>query len=136
VVHKPVPEPDELTKPFWDAVDAGRLEVQRCVKCRHFNHPPVDICPRCHSMEHAFEQVSGTGKIYSFTITHDARQPAFTEIQPYPVAVIELDEEPGLFMLTNIPGAEVEEVKTGLSVEVEFEELVPGRFIPQFHLQR
>lgn len=133
MVHKPVPTPDELTQPFWDAADAQRLEVQRCTKCRHYHHPPVDICPECHTTELAFERVSGKGKIDSFTITHDARQPAFSAIQPYTVAVVELDEQPGLFMLSNIPGTDVKEIKNGMAVEVEFEEVVPGRFIPQFH---
>ncbi len=134
MVHKPVPVPDELTQPFWDAVDDKRLVVQRCTACPAFNHPPVDICPECHATEFTFEPVSGKGKIYSFTITHDARQPAFSAIQPYAVAVVELDDQPGLFMLSNIPGADVNELRNGMAVEVEFEELTPGRFIPQFHL--
>lgn len=134
MVHKPLPVPDELTKPFWDAVDEKRLVVQRCTACPAFNHPPVDICPECHATEFTFEPVSGKGKIYSFTITHDARQPAFSAIQPYAVAVVELDDQPGLFMLSNIPGADVNELRNGMAVEVEFEELIPGRFIPQFHL--
>ena len=37
-------------------------------------------------------------------------------------------------MLSNIPGADVNELRNGMAVEVEFEELIPGRFIPQFHL--
>ena len=101
-----------------------------------YHHPPVDICLACLSTDLAFEPVSGRGTINAYTITYDARQPAFAEIQPYPVAVVELEEQSGLFMLSNIPGAAVDEVKSGLAVEVEFEEVVPGRFIPQFHLVR
>ncbi|MEE9285814.1 MAG: Zn-ribbon domain-containing OB-fold protein [Dehalococcoidia bacterium] len=129
---KPIPVPTELTKPFWDAVDRHRLVVQRCQACGRYHHPPVELCPKCLSSHLAFEPVSGRGVIYSYTITHDARQPAFAEIQPYTVAVVELEEQPGLFMLSNIPGARVDEVKSGMPVEVTFEEVAPGRLIPQF----
>ena len=130
---KPVPVPGEVTKPFWDAVDGQRLVIQRCQGCKRYHHPPVELCPDCLSEDLAFEPVSGRGVVYTYTITHDARQPAFAEIQPYAVAVVELEEQPGLFMLSNIPGARTDEVKAGMLVEVEFEEIVPGRFIPQFH---
>ena len=133
---KPIPIPTELTQPFWDACDRRQLVVQRCQGCRLYHHPPVDICLACLSTDLSFEPVSGRGTINAYTITYDARQPAFAEIQPYPVAVVELEEQSGLFMLSNIPGAAVDEVKSGLAVEVEFEEVVPGRFIPQFHLVR
>ena len=28
--------PDELSKPFWDAANEGRLEMQNCSACDHF----------------------------------------------------------------------------------------------------
>ena len=133
---KPVPAPSELTKPFWDAVDSRRLVIQRCQGCRRYHHPPVELCAKCLSSDLAFEPVSGRGSIYSFTITHDARQPAFAEIQPYTVAVVELEEQPELFMLSNIPGVPTDDIKSGMPVEVTFEEVVPGRFIPQFQPAR
>ena len=131
---KPVPVPDDLTRPFWDAINNRRLEIQRCQDCKRYHQPPVGLCPICRSSNLAFEPVSGRGTIYTYTITHDARQPAFSEIQPYAVVVVELEEQPGLLLLSNMPGAHRDDIKIGQPVEVEYEELAPGRLIPQFHL--
>ena len=133
---KPLPIPDELTKPFWDAVNKQQLVIQRCQDCKRFHHPPVGLCPDCYSANLEFESVSGRGKVSSYSITHDARTPAFSEIQPYPVAIVELEEQRGIFLFTNLPGAPHDQIKSGQPVEVEFEEIAPGRFIPQFHLVR
>ena len=35
-VLPPLPVPDELTKPFWEAANQGRLVIQRC---REFSDP-------------------------------------------------------------------------------------------------
>ena len=78
--------------------------------------------------------MSGRGRVYSFAIVKDQRLPAFDELMPYPLAYIELDDAPGVVLLTNLPGTPVDEVRTGLPVEVEFEEIAPGTFIPQFHV--
>ena len=134
--HKPVPEPDELTQPFWDAANRRKLVIQRCQACKRYHHPPAGICIDCLSTNLVFEPVSGRGRIYTYTITHDARQPAFEAIIPYTVAVVELDEQPGLFMLSQVPGTPPAEIKHGLRVAVDFEEVTPGRCIPQFRVVR
>ena len=131
-MSKPVPVPDNLTKPFWDACNEQRLVIQRCQQCQRYYHPPVGICVNCLSVNLAFEPVSGRGKIYTFSITHDARQPAFQAIAPYTVAVVELEEQRELFLLSNIPGTRPHDVKSGMAVKVEFEEIAPGCRIPQF----
>jgi uncharacterized protein len=131
---KPIPVGDALTAPFWDHVNHRRLAIQRCQLCRLYYHPPVAACYDCQATELAYELVSGRGTIYSFTITYDARQPAFQAIQPYPVAIVELEEQAALFLLTNMPGTRMEDVNMGAAVEVEFEELAEGHLLPQFRL--
>ena len=131
---KPIPVPDALTRPFWGAANEQRLAIQRCAGCERFHHPPVGICPECLSTDLAFREVSGRGRVYSFAVVKDQRLPAFDALMPYPLAYIELDDAPGVVLLTNLPGTPVEQVRTGLPVEVEFEEIVPGTFIPQFHV--
>jgi len=134
--YKPVPIPDELTETFWESINQRRLVIQRCQNCRTYYHPPVGLCPECLSTELTYEPVSGRGTINSFTITYDARQPAFEAIQPYTVAIVELVEQKGLFMLSNVPGTPADEIRIGLAVVVDFEEIVPGRLIPQFRAAR
>jgi uncharacterized OB-fold protein len=92
------------------------------------------VCTECLSTEQQYEPVSGKGSIRTFTITYDARHPAFQALQPYTVAVVELVEQKGLFMLSNIPGTPVDQIAIGQEVMVEFEEIAPGMKIPQFHV--
>ena len=56
-VTRPIPVPNEWTKPFWDAAKRGVLELQRCQSCGHFQHPPYPTCTRCVSTDLKFEPV-------------------------------------------------------------------------------
>jgi uncharacterized OB-fold protein len=134
VTGKPIPVPDELTRPYWDAANEGRLVIQRCGGCTRYHHPPVAICPACACEALAFEEVSGNGEIHALTVTHDARTPAFAAIQPYLIVWVALDEQPGLVLMTNILGSGPDDVRIGARVEVCFEEIAPGVHLPQFRL--
>ena len=83
----------------------------------------------------AFDAVAGArAEILPAADGRGQRLPAFDDLMPYPLAYIQLDDAPGVTLLTNLPGAKVEEVKSGLPVDVEFEEITPGTLIPQFHI--
>ncbi len=129
---KPIPVPNELTAPFWDAAKEHRLAIQRCRKCGYFNHPPKPLCDKCASEDLAFEAVSGKGKIYSYTFMRQRNVPGFEDDVPYLNVIIELDEQPQLFMITNLRGAGAEQIKIGQRVEVVFEEIAGGLMLPQF----
>ncbi len=132
--RRPMPEPEELTSPFWEHADGRALAIQRCSACRAYYHPPMAVCPDCLTSRMVFQPVSGRGTIYAFTITADARQPAFQAMQPYAVVVVELEEQPGLFLLSNMPGTPLDDLRLGAAVTVEFEPLGGGRLLPQFTL--
>ena len=69
-VTRPIPVPNEWTKPFWDAAKRGVLELQRCQSCGHFQHPPYATCTQCVSTDLKFEPVRGAGAIYAYTIMY------------------------------------------------------------------
>ena len=131
---KPVPRPDELTSPFWDAAKEHRLAIQKCKDCGYYNHPPKPLCDKCSSENLAFESVSGKGKIYSYTIMHQKNVPGFEAEIPYLNVLVELEEQPKLFMITNLRGAGPKDVKIGQAVEVIFERLTDDIALPQFKL--
>ncbi|HLW71560.1 MAG TPA: OB-fold domain-containing protein [Candidatus Binataceae bacterium] len=130
---KPVPLADELSAPFWAAAREGRLVVQRCV-CGYYNHPPRQVCDQCLSQELKFVPVSGRGKIYSFTIMHQRDVAGFESEAPFLNLVVELDAQPMLLMVANLPAAERDRVRIGAPVEVQFEDRGGGAVIPQFRL--
>lgn len=132
---KPVPVPDELSKPFWDACNERRLAVQHCKVCRRFQHPPKKACDKCGSEQDLeFKQVSGRGTVYSYTVMHDTRIRALQPDQPYNIVVVQLEEDAGINMSTNLPGTPVDEVPIGAKVQVEFVEAAPGRLVPEFRV--
>lgn len=132
--HKPIPVPDSISGPFWQGAANGRLVIQSCTQCRNLAHPPVVVCHRCGSLEFAYERVSGRGRVYSFTVTRDARNPAFAAVQPYIVAWVELAEQAGLRLICNMPSVDLDRVAVGADVEVFFERLSPTICLPQFRL--
>lgn len=130
---KPVPDTgDPLTAPFWAAAAEERLVVQKCSDCSTWHHPPVGLCPRCLSDRLEFVPVSGRGTVYSFVIVKDQRLPAFDNLMPYVLASVQLDDAPGVMMLSNIPGTANDQVRHGMAVQVAFEQIAPGVKIPQF----
>jgi uncharacterized OB-fold protein len=57
--------------------------------------------------------------VHTYTINHQAFMPG-PEL-PYVIAIVELPEQPGLRLTTNIVGVEPEQVAVGMTVEVTFE---------------
>ena len=68
--------------------------------------------------------------MYTFTINRQVWMPDL-EV-PYVIAIVELDEQPGLRLLTNIVDCPVDDVEIGMPVEVAFVER-GAAFIPVFH---
>lgn len=128
----PVPVTDALSEPFWRGASEGRLVIQRCRACGFFVHLPRPVCRRCQSFDLGHEEVSGRGTVYSFTETHKAFHPFFVHRVPYLVASIELEEQPGLRLLSNLVEVEEPDVRFDMPVEVRFETLSPDLVIPVF----
>jgi uncharacterized OB-fold protein len=75
------------------------------------------------------EAVSGKGSVVTFTLNHQPWVPA--PDHPYAIAIVSLDEDPGLRLMTNIVGCPAEEVAIGMRVQVVFEEN-EDVFVPLF----
>jgi len=110
--------PDSLA--FWQGGAEGRLMIQRCQRCRSWFHPPTPFCRQCESLDVGPEPVGGRGRVCTFTINHQRWTPDL-EV-PFVVAIVELDEQPGLRFLSNIVGCPVDEVTIGMPVQVRFEQ--------------
>lgn len=134
-LHPPLPVADEISKPYWEGVQARTLLVQRCNTCQHLQFPPDAACQACSSAALEFVSVSGRGKVFSFSETvSGARHPYFQSIVPYLVGMVELDEQEGLIFPSNFPGASYADLHVGAPVKVEFQEITDGVLIPQFAL--
>jgi uncharacterized OB-fold protein len=63
--------------------------------------------------------VSGRAKVATYTVNFKDWIPGS---EPYIVGVVELEEQPGLFITTNLIDVEAEDITLGMPVTVIFEE--------------
>jgi uncharacterized protein len=103
---------------FWQGGADGVLRLLRCADCGTYLHPPSPVCSSCRSMRVSPEAVSGRGTIYAHTLNHYRWLPAMEP--PYVVAEVDLVEQEHLRLMTNIIGCDVDDVHTGMEVEVVF----------------
>jgi uncharacterized OB-fold protein len=118
------------TAPYWAAAKAHELKVQRCAACRRYVFPPKPRCPACLADQLEWTKMSGRGTVFSFVIMRETFIKGFEP--PYVVATVELEEQPGLTIVTNILDCAVEDVHIGQPVEVTFDDRSSEVTIPQF----
>ncbi|MGX7680172.1 Zn-ribbon domain-containing OB-fold protein [Jatrophihabitans sp. DSM 45814] len=126
--------PDAWTEPFWLATREHRLEIPRCVKCGLFRFPPSPFCFNCTHQEVEMVQVSGAGSVYTFTVARHAVVPMLAPYVPYVVAVVELDDAPGVRMIVNIVESDPEAVEIGSKVSLVWDDVDEETTIPRFTL--
>jgi uncharacterized OB-fold protein len=103
---------------FWQGGADGLLRLLRCQGCGTYLHPPTAACWSCRSLHVVPEVLSGRGVVYAYTVNHYRWLPDMDP--PYVVAEVELVEQEGLLLMTNIVGCAVDRVRTGMEVEVVF----------------
>ncbi|MDL2080581.1 OB-fold domain-containing protein [Streptomyces sp. GXMU-J15] len=122
-----LPEPDFLSRPYWDAAAQGRLLVRRCGSCHRAHHYPREFCPYCWSEDVSWETASGRATLYTWSVVHRNDLPPFGERTPYVAAVVDLAEGPR--MMTEIvegTGAEGDApLRAGMELEAAFRDGVP-----------
>jgi uncharacterized protein len=128
----PLPDPSPLTQFFWDGVAEHRLMILRCQDCQHFIHWPREVCRFCLSTDLAPTEVSGRGKLATFTIPMQPYDAFYMSQVPYVLAVVELEEQENLKVVTNIVDCAEEDVTIDMPVEVTFREVAPGVTLPLF----
>lgn len=127
---RPVPALEERTQAFWRACRAGRLEFTHCRPCGYFIHPARPICPKCRGRELETRQVSGRGRLFSYTVNHQAWFPG--QEVPYVIALVELVEQTGLRLTTNLVNCPVERTEIGMALQVVFENVTDEVALPLF----
>ena len=68
--------------------------------------------------------------MFTFTVNRHTYRPEVPP--PYVVALVELDEQPGLRLTTNVVNCHVDEVEIGMRVRVVFERAGDDVWVPVF----
>ena len=136
---RPVPIPDPISEFYWESAKQGRLAVQGFEGLDLLQHPPSPV-PEIPGggPEGAVPiavEVSGRGTLFSFTVLRQPFHPAFVDAIPMMIGLTELDDAPGVRILTNIVEAQADELWIGMPMEVVFESR-GGMALPQFRPAR
>ena len=115
-----LPRLDDTNEFFWTSGADGRLRVLRCQTCGYYINPPAPICPVDLSKDLAPEPVSGRATVHTFTVNHQQWIPGYDP--PYVIAIVEIDEQRDVRLMTNVVGCPPEEVHIGMPVQVTFDQ--------------
>ena len=128
--------PDPVIMPdnafFWEAAERGELVAQVCADCGAIRHPPRPMCPYCHSINREIIQLSGQGTVSSWIVPRHPHPHGF-EASPI-VALIELEE--GIRLVSNLIDIDMDKVRNGMPVTVDFAPTQGGRAVPVFRPAR
>lgn len=86
---------ESITAHYRAALADGRLELPHCRCCDRLIGYPRARCPQCMSDDIDWRQLSGRGRIYSYTVNRRGIGP-YAGAAPFVIAYVELDEGPRL----------------------------------------
>lgn len=108
---------------YWQAANEGKLLVKKCDDCGEVHFFPRAICPNCLSGDTSWQQATGKGRIYSYSVMRRTDP-------TYAIAYVTLEE--GVTMLTNIVDADFDALAVDMPVEVAFRKSENGQSLPVF----
>jgi uncharacterized OB-fold protein len=96
------------------------LAGSKCKSCGELVFPKRARCTNCSAEEMEEVALSKKGKIYTYTIVHNAT-PGYTGPLPYAVGAVELPE--GIVILSPLTQCDFEKLEVGMAVELVLEKL-------------
>jgi len=114
---KPLPLPDNVSGPYWEAGAEGRLLIQQCPACGSRQWYPRALCTACGG-DPEWLECSGRGRIHTFTVIRQFGMKPFRDELPYVIVMVELEEGP--LILGAMTDCDPESVGIDMAVEVCF----------------
>lgn len=102
---------------FYKLLSQQKLMAGKCVKCGKIHLPPRPLCDNCFSTEFKWVEVSGNGKLLTYTVIHIAAE-QFKDLTPYAVGIVQLEN--GLKIPGMIQGLTQEQLKIGMELTLDF----------------
>jgi len=92
---------------FSEALKKNKLLGLKCKDCGTITTPPKMVCRQCTSLNMEIVELTGNGKIQTFTTAYVASEGRQDEV-PYTIVLVELDEGPWIMgNLTDIDPSQV-----------------------------
>jgi uncharacterized OB-fold protein len=127
------PHLSQLNRPYFEAAGQGRLVIQQCDDCGTHRHLPIAICYQCHSDRWHWDEVPGTGRVFTYTWVDRPLSPELSRAGVYNVSVVELDGVNGIVrLLSNVFGVDKDTLHCDLPVQVAFDRIDDEIALPVF----
>ncbi len=110
---------------FVPHLEEGKIMGTQCKTCGVLNFPPRADCANCLSSNVEWVQLSGKGKLITYTTAHFAPV-GFEDDAPYTLALVELEEGPRVLAHLSKEITK-EETKIGMTLELVPVSLAEGR---------
>jgi uncharacterized OB-fold protein len=130
----PLPDlSDERTAEYFVGAARGELVILRCEECSRLVWYPEPRCPACGGESFTWTPVSGRGRLFSWTVVRRPFLPAFEEMVPFVTALVSLEEDPAVRIVSYVIDCELDALAAGMPMEAVFRPLrfptVPDRSV-------
>ncbi|WP_110206963.1 Zn-ribbon domain-containing OB-fold protein [Nocardioides daejeonensis] len=88
------PASDEVDRPYWDGLRAGRLLLPRCSDCGAWREPGRILCDGCWSFAVDWAEVRAAGRIFTWIRSRRDFMDDLDVLAPYETVVVALDDVP------------------------------------------
>ena len=130
--NKPLPEINDLNRPFWTAAKNGNLVLQKCTQCGTTHFRPAPWCIECGSRDIPWTEAQTTGTVYTYTVSHVIAMNLAGWQDEMPVLMCLIDLDDGARLYGQVTHCTAEDIKIGMRVEVYFEDISDEAAIPKF----
>ena len=120
IANYPLPRPNAQTQPYWDGAAAGELRYQCCLDCGLVQRIPRSLCEQCQSRQLDWRSSKRAGTVLTFTTVHRAPLPAFRDMVPYVIAIVDMDE--GFRVMCNALPQARDGLEIGARVRIGFQD--------------
>ncbi|MBW2058674.1 MAG: Zn-ribbon domain-containing OB-fold protein [Deltaproteobacteria bacterium] len=103
-------------EPFVEWLVKGKVMAARCRKCGGTQFPPQVDCPRCLSEDMEWIEVSGTGRLVTYTVVHYGPI-GFEDRAPYILALGAFEDGVQILAVLDSDMAQ-EDIRIGMSLKV------------------
>ena len=84
---------ERLVKPYYDALEEGKVLARRCLECGAIEFPPHYACNKCGNYETEWYEISGKARIHSIVMPAAlSSKPEYKNLGKYAYCEIELEE--------------------------------------------
>nr|WP_281170712.1 OB-fold domain-containing protein [Nakamurella lactea] len=94
-------------------------------------HHPREACPGCLSTELQWRESAGRGTVHAVSVHYRPFAPMTAEDCPYAVAFVDLED--GVRFLANVTADDLEAIRVGDPVSLQWSPIADGYHLPVFH---